>query len=192
MPSEYNTSDEPSRDQETLGEQPQPSTFIPASPSIPRQFSRQQSHCCHTIAASQLLYDLKKENAVRQRVVTRTAVRAPVAEVKNERKLPRTSSIRLVMKKEAALIRTQSLKKVTGVLGDTQGHEEQTVPRVQRGVLWFRIARKTAIGVHEDCDNSLMFMGNSYVAKVSRSFVRFSSQSLQEFMEWANTMESDS
>ena len=104
--------------------------------------------------------------AVRQRVVTRIAVRTRVAEVRHKRKLPPTPNIRFDMKKEAAVIRTQSLEKGNWSVGrNTQGHEETTVPRVQHDVLGFRNAR--------DCGNSSMFMEISHPARVFWSFVRF-------------------
>ena len=80
IPSEFNSSDKGSREHDNAYD---------SSKSLAKHFG----------------YDLKKGRmptfsrrtvnvAVRQRVVTRTAVRTPVAEVKNKRKLP-TSSIRL-------------------------------------------------------------------------------------------------
>ena len=123
------------------------------------QSSRHQSRCCHTIADSQWLFDLKKEEchkfrrrmvdlAVRQRVVTRTAVRTPVAEVKNRRTLPRTSNIRFDVKKGSRCDPDTKPGKGNWSVGrNTKGHEEKTVPRVQHNVLGFRNDRKTAIGV---------------------------------------------
>ena len=55
--------------------------------------------------------------AVRHRVVTKTAVRTPATEIKNTRKLARTSNDSFDKRKEAALVALHSLEKVTAVMG---------------------------------------------------------------------------
>ena len=110
------------------------------------------------------------------------------------RELPRISSIHFDMKKNASLIRTQSLEKVTAVLGETQRDMKRSrSPGSSMTPSGSETSEKIAIGVQsskhtdqdEDCGNSSKFMEISPLASASWSFGR-SSPSLWEFTEWAN------
>ena len=170
------------------------------------QSSGHQSHCCHTIAASQQLYDLNRMNAkfsrrtvnvaVRQRVVTRTGVRTLVTEVKKRgESFHEFRAFTSTFKNGAALIPDTKPGKGNCNAGrNTKGHEEKSLTRIQHDALGFRDVRKIAIGVQrskqtdqdEDCGNSSKFMETSHLASASWSFGR-SSPSLWEFTEWANS-----
>ena len=91
VPSEYNTSDEPSRGEETLGEQPH---GMCATARAPHQVHCSSRVNCHHRSLSLVLWSQRERMPkfsrrmvnveVHQRVVTRTAVPAPMTEIKTQ------------------------------------------------------------------------------------------------------------
>ena len=138
---------------------------------------------------------------VRQRVVPTTAVPAPMTEIKNTRKLPRISNVRVDKRKEAALVPMQSLEKVTALLGETQsGMKRARSPRTsttssgsetpEKPQLASRAASNQSrrrlrqfLEVHEDLTPGQRFLELRAVQFKSAGLYK---QSLREFMEWAN------